>query len=147
MTALFALRAGCEDAVSPVSGWSKCQSFSYFEADGGRCVGIVAANEWIPHAADGVISGRVTWPARYCSSAVDCSHNGICDAGTKLCQCAAAWKGDRCQTLALLPAARNAGLRLIDSGANTSSWGGQVLYDPETKKFHMWCGSLSHDVQ
>jgi hypothetical protein len=126
---------GCEDPISPVSGWKKCQSFSYV-ARSRRCVAIVAADEWLPSAEQGVASGVVTWPPQHCRNAADCSHNGVCEQS--LCVCSAAWSGDRCQTLSLLPAARNAGLRSVDEGRNTSSWGGQALYDAETKLFHMW---------
>ena len=99
---------GCEDEVSPVSGWSKCQSFSFFH-DSGRCVAVVAADEWLPFAEERVTSGHVHWPPQRCSSRGDCSHNGDCNQSSRLCECAAAWTGDRCQTLALLPAERNAG--------------------------------------
>jgi hypothetical protein len=63
---------------------------------------------------------------------------------TSLCECAAAWTGDRCQTLALQPADRNAGLRSVDDRANTSSWGGQALWDAETEMFHMWSSEIEN---
>ena len=63
-------------------------------------------------------------------------------AAAKICRCDAAWKGDRCQTLALLPTARDAGLRLVDGGSNTSSWGGSVVRDPATGLLHMWSSEL-----
>ena len=132
----------CEDPVSPVSGWSKCQSFSFFPS--GRCVAVVAADEWFPFAARGITSGQVDWPPQRCSSRGDCSHNGECNPDSRLCVCTAAWTGDRCQTLALQPASRNAGLRSVDDGANTSSWGGQALWDDESEMFHMWSSEIQN---
>lgn len=132
----------CEDPVSPVSGWSKCQSFSFFQS--GRCVGVVAADEWHPFPAEGVDSGQVHWPPHRCSSRGDCSHNGECNVATSMCECTAAWTGDRCQTLALQPATRNAGLRAVDDGANTSSWGGQALWDEDSEMFHMWSSEIEN---
>ena len=133
---------GCEAPVSPVSGWSNCQSFTFYPS--GRCVGVVAADEWFPFAAQGVVSGQVHWPPQRCSTRGDCSHNGECNPVTSLCECATAWTGDRCQTLALQPADRNAGLRSVDDGANTSSWGGQALWDAESKMFHMWSSEIEN---
>jgi hypothetical protein len=69
-------------------------------------------------------------PPVACASDADCSYNGICQS--KLCKCDTAWKGDRCQTLALLPTTRSAGLRSVDDGRNTSSWGGSVILDRST---------------
>jgi hypothetical protein len=37
-----------------------------------------------------------------CKTNKDCSLNGVCTSGA--CVCDAAWEGDKCQTLALLPA-------------------------------------------
>ena len=95
-----------------------------------------------------IVSGRVAWPngsakaqacrsvappppppappsppSGPCKDALDCALNGRCVAGK--CQCRAAWKGDRCQTLTLQPANLDAGYRHVDAeGKNISSWGG-----------------------
>eukprot|EP00935_MAST-01C_sp_MAST-1C-sp1_P000992 g992.t1 len=127
--------------ASPVSGWSRCESFTWLL--GGRCVAVVDAAEWNPQPEEGAVTGRLTWPPAPCSSDADCSYNGVC--ASKLCKCDSAWKGDRCQTLALLPTTRDAGLRLVDGGTNTSSWGGGVLLDSSTGLYHMWASEmLSH---
>jgi hypothetical protein len=102
--------AGCEvaciayrnTAVSPVSGWTLCQSYTYIEATG-RCIGVVSASEWAPMATSGATAGRVTWPPQKCATDADCGYNGVCSTHTSMCTCDVAWTGDRCQTLNLQP--------------------------------------------
>lgn len=59
-----------------------------------------------------------------CTTESDCSYNGVCV--NKMCVCDAAWEGAQCGTLRLLPTARSSGLRAVDNGRNTSTWGGTV---------------------
>ena len=134
--------------VSPVSGWTLCQSFTWEEGTG-RCVAIVDPQGWEPRRAKNAstVSAVVTWPPRPCSSDAECSYNGVCSRaaarGERLCVCDAAWTGDRCQTLAVRPARREAGLRIVESnGANTSTWGGSVIFDRETNTSHMWAAEM-----
>ena len=77
--------------------------------------------------------------------------NGVCTAGGE-CQCDPAWVGDACQTLAILPAVKESGLRQINVPAggpngtiagNTSTWGGAVLYDAKYKLWFMWATELT----
>ena len=108
--------------ASPVSGWSRCQSFTYLPSPLGtypQCVAVVDAGTWAPVALAGATTGRLSWPARACSNHGDCSFNGVCVKSA--CVCDAAWRGDRCQTLAVKPAKTSFGLRLVDGGVNTSS--------------------------
>ena len=93
--------------VSPVSGWTRCQSFTYINGSG--CYARMDAS-WAPTSVTGATAGRLAWPPARCSSARDCSHNGACSSVTSLCECHHAWIGDRCQTLHILPAVRNSGL-------------------------------------
>ena len=123
---LATCRAACVAYVnsdaSPVSGWSRCQSFTYMPSPLGtypQCVAVVDAVTWAPVALPGATTGRLSWPPRQCKSHADCSFNGACVKSA--CVCDAAWRGDRCQTLALKPAQASAGLRLVDGGVNTSS--------------------------
>eukprot|EP00040_Diaphanoeca_grandis_P028382 m.164279 g.164279 ORF g.164279 m.164279 type:complete len:571 (-) comp31332_c0_seq2:80-1792(-) len=59
-----------------------------------------------------------------CSSNSDCQLNGICsDAG--VCICDAAWKGENCKTLAVLPTPVDSGYR----HPNITSWGGNAYFD------------------
>lgn len=145
----FGSQADCEEAcvnyvnvdVSPVSGWSRCLTYSWQSLSSGRCVAVVHDEEWNPRTEKGTTTGRLTWPPTPCSSDADCSYNGQCGA-ENVCECQPAWKGDRCQTLALLPMAKDWGLHSVDEGQNTSSWGGSVLLDPETGVFHMWAAEM-----
>jgi hypothetical protein len=96
----------------------------------GECFAVVSPG-FNPSYDTTATSGVVDWP---CRSDTDCSLNGQCNAG--VCACRPAWKGRRCETLALQPATKGAGYRGVDNGHNTSSWGGAVLPGPDGK-WHM----------
>ena len=127
--------------ASPVSGWTTCKSFTWLP-EHSRCVAFVDAAEWSPVPFSGAVAGLLSWPPAECATAADCSYNGECNPRTQLCRCNVAWKGDRCQTLSLLPTVRDAGLRLVDDGANTSTWGGAAVLDPDTGLLHMWSSEM-----
>ena len=127
--------------VSPVSGWSRCQSFTWLPD--GICVVIVDPGQWQLTAVIGAITGRILWHSGTCVRDSDCSYNGACSQDGS-CICDSAWEGDRCQTLALRPTTRTAGLRAVDDGRNTSTWGGATLLDRETGVFHMWASEMLH---
>jgi hypothetical protein len=87
-------------------------------------------------------------PTKGC--ALNCSMNGVCVDGK--CACDAAWIGSHCQTLDLLPATRDSGLRQFGVAAggppgtiagNTSTWGGATLYDPSLGRWFMWATELT----
>ena len=156
--AAVASPAACEAAcisyrnekVSPVSGWTRCAAYTHVAAGAGRgarCVVLVDADEWAPQPMRGAVAGRLTWPPRRCATAADCSFNGVCDGARARCACDAAWTGERCQTLALVPARAGAGLRLLDgAGRNVSTWGGSVLLDAarDPPTYHMWASEITH---
>lgn len=77
-----------------------------------------------------------------CQTDADCSFNGICPSLHGKCVCDAAWKGNDCTELNILPGKKSAGYRYITT-TNTSSWGGAVLYDPIGKKWHMWLSEMA----
>jgi hypothetical protein len=98
-----------------------------------KCFGHLDAN-WAPSSFDAtfVDSGEVLWP---CETALDCSLNGICGAGT--CKCDAQWTGTRCQTLQLDPVGpASMGFEPTLNGMNSSSWGGSVMQVAD--QWHMW---------
>ena len=64
-----------------------------------------------------------------CSDDEGCSLNGVCSSGA--CVCDPSWRGTSCEVLRLLPAARDSGLRSVDDGRPTSSWGGAVHRQPD----------------
>ena len=71
--------------ASPVSGWTRCQSFNY-DSDTRRCVGIVS-DYWEPRLSDGNSCGRVTYPPQPCSGDRGCSMNGRSDARSHRARC------------------------------------------------------------
>jgi hypothetical protein len=61
-----------------------------------------------------------------------CQLNGELVNGS--CNCFPAWKGEACELLNLVPANPDAGLHMNGN----SSWGGNVLYDKTTGRWHMF---------
>ena len=70
-----------------------------------------------------------------CSSMNDCSYNGICS--NQICECFPQWKGPHCASLNLIPGSKNAGLQSVINGSRITSWGGSVVKDNRTNKYHM----------
>jgi hypothetical protein len=157
----------------PPPAGAYCCSFTYhtpqYEATqphgwNRQCFGVINGH-WVPDIQANITSGQVEWPtgspaARACavstptpaptippppsgpcSTALDCGLNGVCRSGK--CVCRPAWTGDRCQTLALLPANLSAGYRHVtESGQNISSWGGSVIWSSEDKLWHMFAAEM-----
>jgi hypothetical protein len=132
-----------------------------------QCFG-VTTGRWHPIPQENITSGKVDWPegspgaaacrgrpstpppspptptpSGPCATELDCGLNGICLDGA--CHCRAAWKGERCQTLALEPASLTAGYRHVSAvdGTNQSSWGGSVLWSSEDKHWHMFAAEMA----
>ncbi len=60
-----------------------------------------------------------------------------------MCVCEQAWSGAHCESLQLLPTSLESGYREIDGiRGNMSSWGGTVLYDPESQLYYMWASEM-----
>jgi hypothetical protein len=149
--ATFTDSAGVEQCMQAcLKHATRCWSFVFMKGSSplqGQCFAVTSPGfnpSYDPHA----VSGTVDWP---CRSDEDCSLNGECSAAGA-CACRQAWKGRRCETLAILPATRGAGYRGTDGGANTSSWGGAVLKGGDGL-YHMWaaemtehCGSASRSA-
>ena len=78
-----------------------------------------------------------------CSNDVDCSLNGRCVAG--VCRCEAAWKGDSCEVLSLLPADLSKGYDSPHAAkpGKSSSWGGSVVEVDGV--FHMYSAEMAND--
>ena len=74
--------------------------------------------------------------ASACAYDVDCSLNGVCNAGGT-CACYQGWSGVNCGVLALLPApvvgAYGGGV-----GSDVSSWGAGVAHDPVSDVYVMF---------
>lgn len=68
-----------------------------------------------------------------------CNLNGVLQNG--VCVCDAAWDGPECATLAVLPAPKNGGYRQ----EHTSSWGGNAIYDSDTKVYHGFFSEFVHN--
>lgn len=84
-------------------------------------------------------------PGSTCKHDADCSYNGVCSSSpTMVCECDPAWEGDACNRLRLEPTTAAAGLRAVDNGYNTSTWGGTVSLDEKTGLLHMWASVMSN---
>jgi hypothetical protein len=136
----------CGNTTLPFEAWAATG------ADPGTVLveGVPSSDQIVAWAADllGVplLSAARAATSFPCATAADCALNGDCVNAT--CLCDAAWTTSAgaafgCATLALLPAARGAGLHSLDSGANTSSWGGSVLRDEATGQWHMWASEIT----
>ncbi len=127
-----------------------CQSFTRYAASVGSarpgdCYGHLDPI-WLPlsglNSSNGAVLADSGLVLRPCSTAFDCSHNGLCSAGT--CECTQGWTGRRCQTLDLLPVDRSKlGFSPQDTARrNLSSWGGSVL--SENGVWHMWAARMTN---
>ena len=116
----------CVAVVDPY-GWFPHNASSRNGDGGGGAAASASASAGARAAV--TTAGLVTWPPMSkCSSDADCSYNGKCgggggthtsarnEAAKGVCSCDAAWAGDRCQTLQLLPTTPTAGLRATDDG-------------------------------
>lgn len=77
------------------------------------------------------------------SSSLNCSYNGVWCQEDGTCSCFTGWKGQYCESLDLLPTTNRSGLNLLYS-ENTSTWGGSVLWDEETSRYHMFASEMAH---
>ncbi|CEL00422.1 hypothetical protein ASPCAL00024 [Aspergillus calidoustus] len=96
-----------------------------------------------------------------CKTDEDCSLNGICrrsppargssPSRSKVCHCDAGWFGDDCGRLDLAPASKTNGYNHTTATDPThfgphgnSSWGGQILQDPDDPKlFHLFASQFA----
>jgi len=137
----------CEDAC--ISHKGRCWYFVYYKqaelptsdhperaSQAGQCYAVNTPG-WNPSFDPTTVTGTVHWG---CRSDEDCSLNGKCDSG--VCNCRAAWKGMRCETLSMLKPQKGAGYRGVDNGHNTSSWGGAVLKGDDGF-YHMWAAEMT----
>ncbi|GMH71994.1 hypothetical protein TL16_g05803 [Triparma laevis f. inornata] len=108
-----------------------------------QCFSIVSPG-FNPTYDETSVTGTVHWGCRDNS---DCSLNGQC-AEEGVCECRPAWKGERCETMNILPTPKNSGYRGMDMNpatrkmANTSSWGGAVLPGKDGE-LHMWASEMT----
>ena len=76
-----------------------------------------------------------------CAVDEQCELNGRCVAGR--CACEAAWSGEHCSVLNLLPATKGHGYRNTSAaGLRVSSWGGGVIWDEGTKLWNMFAAEF-----
>lgn len=84
------------------------------------------------------------WAA--CTTDLDCSLNGACDAASGACACDAPWSGAACETMELRPVSfpQGYGMRAhaLQNGANTS-WGGNVLFDGT--QYHLFVNAIANE--
>merc|ERR1719410_371464 len=65
----------------------------------------------------------------------DCGLNGDCDKATNTCKCDNGWKGPHCTTLDVRPIPAG---KIGYKNASMPTWGGEVMFDQATKKYHMF---------
>ncbi|GMH67227.1 hypothetical protein TrLO_g1397 [Triparma laevis f. longispina] len=138
-----------------------CTSYTYYHADyhvgklQGKCFGDstglwspIYSNLESPGVYGGVTSGQND-PKNYvsaCKTIDDCSANGVCNADTNTCECYPQWMGKYCGQLNLVPTDKIAGLQSTDENGRVSSWGGSVLLDEKTNKYHMFAAEMTHNT-
>ena len=93
------------------------------------------------HLAASLASGALPFvcPAQ-CSSNLDCSLNGVCSSGGA-CACDAGWGGRCCGQFDFAPvdyAATGGGYQ----HAQTSTWGGNIIRNASTGRYHMWIAEM-----
>ena len=86
-----------------------------------------------------LFAGLSVTSALGCTNDDGCNLNGACEGGA--CRCLAAWRGATCGELALLPAARGAGLH-AGASANASAWGGALAYDAPSGRWQMFAAEM-----
>ena len=74
-----------------------------------------------------------------CTTDHDCQLNGVCDAGSAVCQCDAAWGGASCGTL-------NVGIgSYAYAPPNTTAWGGgPPVYDATKQQYVLYVTEMSN---
>eukprot|EP01047_Picozoa_sp_COSAG01_P037626 COSAG01_NODE_3004_length_6735_cov_44.599759_3_plen_289_part_00 len=75
-----------------------------------------------------------------CKHDEDCSLNGLCGAGSRVCVCDPQWEGAHCGSLSLLPADPLGGHRR----PGTSGWGGNPFYDEGDGKYHVFTVEMTY---
>ncbi|GMI10708.1 hypothetical protein TrVE_jg2349 [Triparma verrucosa] len=145
--------AECSDAcLAATTGSTRCNYYTYFPSGASiesrslskQCFEITSPG-FNPSYDETAVTGAVHWGCRDDS---DCSLNGKCSESST-CQCRPAWKGERCETLNILPTPKESGYRRMDLNqatkkmANTSSWGGAILPDPKDGTLHMWASEMT----
>lgn len=77
-----------------------------------------------------------------CSTMADCSYNGECK--NQKCECFPQWKGGHCASLNVIAGEKNAGLQSSINGERYTTWGGGVVYDSMSKKYHMIAAEMEN---
>ena len=75
-----------------------------------------------------------------CRSAFDCGLNGDCLSGS--CLCDAAWKGDTCTVLNLIPMEPDVAKRGAYREGTRTSWGASVHHSEEDNHNHMFAAEM-----
>ena len=77
-----------------------------------------------------------------CKYNIDCSLNGICNGFHGTCECFSPWFGTACEQL------RRGRTQVPGGGVygfmpNVTSWGGNTIFDPETKMWHLYVAEMA----
>ena len=79
-----------------------------------------------------------------CATSLDCSLNGACSSSS-VCECHDSWRGQHCERLDVQPTAPSLTAQRAYPPANgTASWGGNAVYDSQTKLWHLFVSPVAH---
>lgn len=74
-----------------------------------------------------------------CTSALNCSLNGVCNQG--VCHCDKPWSGAACSSMNFKPVTFPQGYGMKPK---LTSWGGNLIYDSKTNTHHMFVSRMSN---
>jgi hypothetical protein len=130
-------QAGC-NSFSLDPGWS----LSATKLFGNSGAGLVANNDWNTWVRTNKTAPPAPAPSPpgTCHTDLDCSLNGVCT--DHKCACDKPWSGEACEFLNFAPVSFPQGYGMTP---NTTSWGGNIIFEPATKLYHMFVSRMTNN--
>eukprot|EP00729_Bicosta_minor_P002782 gene2782-29663_t len=103
----------------------------------------MAASAVVAESTAQAAAGVATGFTSATSSSSSCSLNGVLSKGGT-CRCDAPWSGPSCGQLAVKPVDqdKNPGAAIYGWAPNVSSWGGSILQDESSGKYHLFAAEI-----